>query len=215
MKISAIHLWRPQKITFLTPPVHMRPHGPDPSPPPYGRPHTVDMKYSPLKWLVQWPTGPKAEIRLYDSNLFKLYFKKFISLIYIAEKFASFLSKDKILVKKTPISLHEKKTVCRQWTLILIFCVDVHVEMGLDPLPPSTCVHLSLTPSSPPPCGRHKWMAPIVVITNCLTKWGVNLKKSQNATRLVVIIILILANTHNYRLTTEELKNSDLHKKLN
>ena len=27
-----------------------------------------------LKWLVQWPTGPKAEIRLYDSNLFKLYF---------------------------------------------------------------------------------------------------------------------------------------------
>ena len=26
------------------------------------------------------------------------------------------------------------------------------------PLPPSTCVHLSLTP--PPPCGRHKWMAP-------------------------------------------------------
>ena len=27
-----------------------------------------------LKWLVQLPTGPKAEIRLYDSNLFKLYF---------------------------------------------------------------------------------------------------------------------------------------------
>ena len=27
-----------------------------------------------LKWLVQWPTGPQAEIRLYDSNLFKLYF---------------------------------------------------------------------------------------------------------------------------------------------
>ena len=27
-----------------------------------------------LKWLVQWPTGPKAEIRLYDSNLFKLYY---------------------------------------------------------------------------------------------------------------------------------------------
>src|SRR6218665_365001 len=32
--------------------------------------------------------------------------------------------------------------------------------MGLDPhSPPSTCVHLSLTPF-PPPCGRHKWMAP-------------------------------------------------------
>ena len=66
------------------------------------------------------------------------------------------MSKDEIMVKKTPTSLHEKKTVWRQWTLILIFCVDVH--MGLD-LPPSTCVHLSLTPS-PPPCGHHKWMTP-------------------------------------------------------
>ena len=27
-----------------------------------------------LKWLVQWPTGPKSEIQLYDSNLFKLYY---------------------------------------------------------------------------------------------------------------------------------------------
>ena len=38
-----------KKITFLTPlpPDHMRPHGPDP-PPPCGRPHTVDMKYTPL-----------------------------------------------------------------------------------------------------------------------------------------------------------------------
>jgi len=31
--------------------------------------------------------------------------------------------------------------------------------MGLDPLSPSTCVHLSLTPL-PPLCGRHKWIAP-------------------------------------------------------
>src|SRR6218665_1106575 len=29
---------------------------------------------------------------------------------------------------------------------------------GAGPPPPSTCVHLSLTPS--PSCGRHKWMAP-------------------------------------------------------
>ena len=57
------------------------------------------------------------------------------------------MSKDEILVKKMPTSLHEKKTVCRQWTLILIFCVDVH--MGLDP----------------PPCGRHKWMAPYCFTT--------------------------------------------------
>src|SRR6218665_325136 len=32
--------------------------------------------------------------------------------------------------------------------------------MGLDSPPPSTCVHLSLIPF-PPPCGRHKRMAPI------------------------------------------------------
>ena len=40
--------------------------------------------------------------------------------------------------------MHEKKRVWRQWTLILIFFVDVH--MGLDPPPLSTCVHLSPTP---------------------------------------------------------------------
>jgi len=43
------------KIRFLTPPlVHMRSHGPDPSP--CGRPHAVDMKYTRtalLKRLVQ------------------------------------------------------------------------------------------------------------------------------------------------------------------
>src|SRR6218665_350642 len=39
-----------KKIRFLIslPPVHMRPHGPDP-PPPCGRPHAVDMKYRSLE----------------------------------------------------------------------------------------------------------------------------------------------------------------------
>src|SRR6218665_418840 len=77
-------------------------------------------------------------------------------LIYIDEKFPLFIpSKDEILVKKTPTSLQEKKTGCCQWTIILIFCVDVH--MGLDHPPPPTCVHPSLATT---PCGRHKWMAP-------------------------------------------------------
>src|SRR6218665_979483 len=69
----------------------------------------------------------------------------YITNLYRRKISTFFLSKDEILVKKTPTSLHEKKTVCRQWTLILIFCVDVHME--LDPLPPSTCLHLTLTPS--------------------------------------------------------------------
>ena len=58
------------------PPVHMRPHEPDPLPSPLWTPtrgrHEIHTAL--LKWLVQWPTGPKAEIRLYDSNLFKLYY---------------------------------------------------------------------------------------------------------------------------------------------
>src|SRR6218665_2456413 len=47
--------------------------------------------------------------------------------------------------------------------------------MGLDPHPPSTCVHLSLTPL-PPPCGRHKWMA--------LTKGLIFVAFKQRAVRL-------------------------------
>jgi len=44
--------------------------------PPCGRPHTVDMKYTRSLEMASTMTytGPKAEIRLYDSNLFKLYF---------------------------------------------------------------------------------------------------------------------------------------------
>ena len=36
----------------------------------------------------------------------------------------------------------------RQWTLILISCVDVH--KGLDPHPPSICVHLRQPEPDPP-----------------------------------------------------------------
>ena len=70
----AIHLWRPQKIGFLTPLplstcVHM---SQTPSPPLWtstcGR-HKIHIAL--LKRLVQWPFRPKAEIRLYDCNSFK------------------------------------------------------------------------------------------------------------------------------------------------
>jgi len=84
-----------------------------------------------LKWLVKWPSGPKAEIWLYDCNLYKTV----LLVIYIAKKFPIFIpSKDEILVKKTSTSLHEKKTGWRQWNPILIFCVNVHID--LDPLSP-------------------------------------------------------------------------------
>jgi len=52
-----------KKIRFLTP-IHMRPHEPDP-PPLWTStcgPHEIHIAF--LKWLVQWPSGPKAEIQL-------------------------------------------------------------------------------------------------------------------------------------------------------
>ena len=74
-QLGVIHLWCPQEIRFLTTPVHTRPDGPDPPSPLWtstrGR---YEIHTALLKWLVWWPTGPKAKIRLYDSNLFKLYY---------------------------------------------------------------------------------------------------------------------------------------------
>jgi len=60
--------------------------------------------------------------------------------------------------------LHEKKRGWRQWTLILIFCVNIH--MGLDPRPRASTWAWPL----PPLCGRHKWMAPNAAVLN-LTGW--------------------------------------------
>src|SRR6218665_3661365 len=45
-------------------------------------------------------------------------------------------SKEEILVKNISTSLHEVKTGSRQWTLIIIFCVDVYnYTWGLTPSP--------------------------------------------------------------------------------
>jgi len=74
----------------------------------------------------------------------KLYYYLLTLLVYIDKKFPLFiLSKDEILVKKVPTSLHDKKTGWRQW--VIIFCCGR--PHGADPLPLSTSVHLSLTPS--------------------------------------------------------------------
>ena len=113
------------KISGFWPPplVHMRPHDQDPHTPlwtsTYGR-HEIHIAL--LKRLVQWPSGPITEIRLYDCNLFKtvlvviyitnLYRRK-VSTFYSAERRNS--------GKRTPTSLHEKKTAWHQWTLFLIF----------------------------------------------------------------------------------------------
>ena len=147
-----------KNLIFDPPPsVHMRPQEPDPSTLWTATCGRHEIHIALLKRLVQWPSGPKAEIRFYDCNLFKtVLLIIFITSLYHRKNFTFIPSKDKILVKRTPTSLHEKKT---GWTLILIFCVDVH--MGLDP--PLSRPHASSWAWPPsPPCGRHKWMAPLL-----------------------------------------------------
>ena len=54
-----------------------------------------------LETASELTSGPKAEIRLYDSNLFKIVLLIVLLLIYIGKKFPLFIpSKDEILVKK-------------------------------------------------------------------------------------------------------------------
>src|SRR6218665_3671359 len=64
-----------------------------------------------LKRLVQRPSKPNAEIRLYDCNLFKtVLLAIYITNLY-CRKFSTFYSAERRNSgKKTPISLHEKKT---------------------------------------------------------------------------------------------------------
>ena len=134
----------------------MRPHEPDSSPLLWTSTccrHEIHIAL--LKQLVQWPSWPKVDIWLYDCNLFKTVLLVIYNYNLYCWKCPLFVpSKDEILMKRRQPSLHEKKTGWRQWTLILIFSVDVH--MGLDPSPRP---HASIW-AWPPPCIRHKWMAP-------------------------------------------------------
>ena len=93
------------KIGFLTP-IHPSTWARPPNPFVDSTCGRNEIHIALLKQLVQWPSGPKAEIRLYDCNLFKTVLLV-IYIIYIAEKFPLFIqSKDEILVKM-PTSLHE------------------------------------------------------------------------------------------------------------
>ena len=115
--------------------------------------HRHEIHITLLKRLVQWPSEPKAEVRLwYHCNLFKtILLVSYINNFYW-RKVSTFYSspKTKFFAEKTQKSLLEKKTGWRQWALI--FCVDVHMT-----LTPSTDVS---TWAWPLPCGSHKWMAP-------------------------------------------------------
>ena len=106
-----------------------------------------------------------------------------------------------------PTSLHKKKMGWRQWALILIFCVDVPLEL-------STCVHLSLIPAL---CGRHKWMAPNFLYIDCsvwviedvfllqknscmdeLLEWTHIQGPSPDMTHVVSLLLLILIHSDHF-----------------
>ena len=137
--IKGSSIYDVQKNRVFDPPVHMRPHGPDPPPPLWTSTRGWhEIHNALLKWLVQWPTGPKAEIRLYDFNLFKtLLLVIYITNLYHRKISTFFQSKTEIMVKKRRQILCMRRRQYDVSGLVLIFCVDVH--MGLDPLyPPST-----------------------------------------------------------------------------
>ena len=96
--IVAIYLWRPQKIEFFLP--HASTWARPPLPLWTSTCGRHEIHIALLKWRAQWPSGLKAEIRLYDCNLFKTV----LLLIFITNryrgKFPLFIpSKDEILVK--------------------------------------------------------------------------------------------------------------------
>ena len=76
------------------------------------------------------------------------------------------------MVRKTPTLLYEKKTGWRQQALI--HCVDVHMELTSRP-------HASIWAwPLPPPCGRHKRMAPYYrhICFLCMVRYSVSMKSA-------------------------------------
>ena len=78
----------------------------------------------------------------------------------------------------------DRMTSVDHWTLILIFCVDVH--MLLDPSPH---VHMRPPDPLPPPCGRHKWMA--------LTELAIRLRENKKVFEVAYVFNYIYCENVN------------------
>ena len=151
------------------------------------------------KWLVQWPSGPKAEIRLYDCNIFKAV----LLVIYITnlycQKISTFYSIQRRNSGKKDVNFfaweeHRMMSVDSNFNFL---CGRPH---GAWPPRLSTCVHLSLTPL-PPPCGHHIWMAPYIqhyIISTAGSAWS----KSLSIIRPVVLNLFKRAKTQEKSMTT-------------
>jgi len=101
-----------------------------------------------LKQLVQWPSRPKAEIRIYDCNLFKTVLLIIVITNLYRRKISTFYS-----VQRENSGKKGCQLLCMRirqddvsGLLIFIFCVDVH--MGLDP---PTLVHMRIPEPDPLP----------------------------------------------------------------
>jgi len=149
---GAIHLWCPQKIGFLTPsPVHMHSHEPDPLWTSTCGRHEIHIAL--LKRLVQWPSGPKAEIRTYGCNLFTTVLLIFFITNLYRRKIFTFYSGQRRNSGK-------KDTNFFAWEEDMMMSVDSNFNFlcgcPRGPLP----LHMRPAWPLPPTCGRHKWMAP-------------------------------------------------------
>ena len=132
----------------------------------YGR-HEIHIAL--LKRLVQWPSGAKAQIRLYYCNLFKtVILVIYITNIYL-RKFSTFYSAERwnSSKKDTNFFAWDEDRMTSVDSIFHFLCGRPH---GLDPLPRP---NVSTWAWLPPPCGRHKWMAPYSNIpSTCYWKIG-------------------------------------------
>jgi len=140
---------------------------------------------------IQWPSGPKAEIRLYDCNLFKTVLLDYITNLY-RRKFSTFYSDERRNSDKkdTNFFAWEEDRMTSVDSIFNFLCGCPH-----EACPPSTCVHLSLAPLKP-----SVWMSQIDGPLTCKQTGSFsecwNNQEIANITELVafsfIIIIIIL-----------------------
>ena len=149
IRLGAIHLWRPQKNQAFDPSplstcIHMGQTRPSPL---WTSTRGRHEKHTALlKRLVQWPSGPKAEIRLYDCNLFKTVLLVIYTTNLYRRKISTFYSVQRRNSGKiyTNFFAWEEDRMMSVDSNFNFLCIRPH---GAWPPTPSKCDHLSLKPS--------------------------------------------------------------------
>src|SRR6218665_3020507 len=120
----------------------MRPHGPDPLFPlwTFTCTRSTRIHTALLKWLVY---NDLPDIKLKFNYMILIYLNCTISNLYHRKISTFFLSKDEILAKRRQLLCMRRRLTSVDSNFNFL-CGRPH---GAGPPPPSTCVHLSLTPS--------------------------------------------------------------------